>query len=330
MNRVKRRTPGEFRWHIVIICAVLVVIVLLALFTEMFRIAEGNVFPPVVWLLGGLVLLGSVVSILSKVFKIHDELAENSAKLEVVAGTLDKQISILKQINQNTRLSEAAKAIACRDADRRALREAVFDKLQQQDFDTTYEIIEEIASTTIYQQLAEQLRAEADKYRDATDSERVNQVIAHIEKLFESYEWAKASSLIERLIKAQPKSEKSSQMRQRLLDKKQDRKKILLAAWDDAVKREATNRSLEILRELDQYLTPNEGLALQEAARDVFRNKLHSLGVQFSLAVSGKQWARAVATGQQIVRDFPNSRMAEEIRERMEILRQKVTEQQQK
>ncbi|MGA1980808.1 MAG: hypothetical protein ABSG99_09685, partial [Sedimentisphaerales bacterium] len=84
---------------------------------------------------------------------------------------------------------------------------------------------------------------------------------------------------------------------------------------------QATDRSLEILRDLDQYLTPNEGLALQEAARDVFRTKLHNLGVQFSLAVSGRQWAKALETGNEIIRDFPNSRMAEEIREKLDILK---------
>ncbi len=104
------------------------------------------------------------------------------------------------------------------------------------------------------------------------------------------------------------------------------RKKELLAAWDEAVKREQTDRGLEILRELDLYLTANEGLALQEAARSVFRNKLHSLGVQFSLAVSEKDWAKAFETGHQIVRDFPNSRMAEEIRARWDILKQRAKE----
>jgi hypothetical protein len=76
------------------------------------------------------------------------------------------------------------------------------------------------------------------------------------------------------------------------------------------------------------YLTPNEGLALQEAARDVFRTKLHNLGVQFSLAVSEKQWTQALQTGRQIIRDFPNSRMADEIREKVDILSQKVEQQQ--
>ena len=168
------------------------------------------------------------------------------------------------------------------------------------------------------------MRAEADGYRNATDQERVNKVIEHIEKLFERYDWARASLQIERLIRMAPNSEKAKAMRQKLLDKKEERKKILLNAWDDAVKRQATDRSLEILRELDMYLTPNEGLALQEAARDVFRNKLHNLGVQFSIAISGKQWDRALKTGREITRDFPNSRMAEEIREKWDILKQKV------
>ena len=107
----------------------------------------------------------------------------------------------------------------------------------------------------------------------------------------------------------------------------EERKKVLLNSWDDAVKRQLTDRGLEILRELDVYLTPNEALALQEAARDIFRNKLHSLGVRFSLAISGKQWQNAINTGQEIIKDFPNSRMAEEIRERMDILKQNLATQ---
>ncbi|MHC5062248.1 MAG: hypothetical protein ACYTFK_14420, partial [Planctomycetota bacterium] len=110
-------------------------------------------------------------------------------------------------------------------------------------------------------------------------------------------------------------------------DKKHARKKILLNAWDDAVQRKATDRSLEILKELDQYLTPNEGLALQETAKDVFKNKLHSLGMQFSTAVSTKSWPKALELGRQISKDFPNSTIAEEIREKMDFLRQKGAEQ---
>ena len=327
MKFAKDKLFGQFKWHIVIIYTALIAAILLTFFTGIFETLQTGAVPQFVWLLGALVLLITVITVLSKVLKILDELAANSAKLERIAATLEKNRAVLTQINQNTRLSEKAKAIAFREADRQSLMEAVFDKLQQKDFDATYEIIDEIAHSTSYQQLAEQLRAQADKYRGATDAERLNLVYAHIEKLFEKHLWTKASTLIEKLIKANPDSEKAKAMRQKLLDRKEERKKILLNAWDDAIKRQATDRSLDILRELDLYLTPNEGLALQEAARDVFRTKLHNLGVQFSLAVSGKQWAQAVKTGQQIIRDFPNSKMSEEIRERMDILKQKVKQQ---
>ena len=135
---------------------------------------------------------------------------------------------------------------------------------------------------------------------------------------------ASLGECIEKLASEEPEKDMVKILRQKMLEKKEERKKILLNAWDDAVKRQATDRSLEILRELDSYLTPNEGLALQEAARDIFRSKLHTLGVQFSLAVSERQWSRALETGKQIIRDFPNSRMAGEIREKIDVLKQNV------
>ncbi|MFB0525338.1 MAG: hypothetical protein ACETVZ_07330, partial [Phycisphaerae bacterium] len=289
-----------------------------------FEKSETPLLQYLVWLLGALILLSGLLAMLSRVFKILDALRDNSAKLEEVAGALEKIRAGLVQINHSTRLSETAKAIAFRDEEKQSLREAVFEKLQQHNFDAAYEIIDEIANRSEYKELAEQLRAQADKYRDATDQERIGQVMAHIEKLFEDCQWTKASAQIEGLIKAYPDSEKAKAMRQRLLDSKQERKKILLAAWDDAIQRQDIDRSLVILKELDMYLSPNEGLALQEAARDVFKTKLHNLGIQFSMAVTEKRWANALEIGQHIVSDFPNSRMAEEIREKLDVLRQNV------
>ncbi|MFA5239220.1 MAG: hypothetical protein WC476_05865 [Phycisphaerae bacterium] len=328
MGLRKDRPLWRFKWQTVVIYVALIAAAALAVLAVIFLSPgqQGQILL-LIWLLAALVLLVAVILILSKTFRILRSLAENGVKLEKITESLEKDRDILMQINQNTRISETAKAIAFRDANIQSLREAVFDKLQQQDYDATYEIIDEIAMRAEYKGLAEHLRIQANNYRDSTDAERVNQVIAHIEKLFDISQWAKASAQIERLIWDFPKSEKAKAMRQKLLDKKEERKKILFNAWDDAVKRQATDRSLEILRELDMYLTPNEGLALQEAAKDVFRNKLHNLGVQFSLAVSGKQWEKAIETGRQIIEDFPNSKMAEEIHEKWDILEQKAAQQ---
>jgi len=324
MDIAKNSPLRRFRKHLIIIYIALTAVLLAAVFTNIFQTSEAGEIPPLVWLLAVVVILIAAVVMLSKTFKINKTLQDNEARLEEITEVLKKDRSILTQINQNTRLSETAKEIVFRDAHTQALREVVFDKLQQQDFDGTQRIIDEIAHSTRYQQLAQRLRTEANRYRDATGAERVNQLITNIEKLLEDHQWTRASVQIEKLIKTAPTSEKAKAMRQKLLDKKQERKKILLKAWDDAVKRQDTDRSLQILRELDLYLTPNEGLALQEAARDAFRNKLHNLGVQFALAVSDKEWTKAYRTGRQITSDFPNSKMAEEIRERMDVLREKI------
>jgi len=324
MNSEKDSFLQRFKWHIAIICAALVIVFLLSVFTDIFQTAETNRMRLLVIMLGVLIILSALLTMLSRVFKIVDTLQDFSAKLKEVTGALEKIHAGLAQIDRSTRVSETAKAIAFRDADRQSLREAVFEKLQQQDFNGAQEVIDEIAKRPEYQELAEQLRAQVEKYHTANNQERMNQVIAHIEKLLDDCQWVRASAQIEGLIKAYPDFEQAKSMRQILLDKKQERKKILLAAWDDAVRQQETDRSLEILKELDLYLTPNEGLALQEAARDVFRTKLHNLGVQFSIAITEKQWASALGIGQQIITDFPNSRMSEEIRGKLEVLTQNV------
>jgi hypothetical protein len=321
MDFGKGGSMGRFIKYMLIPYGVIIAVVLLVFFTDVFKTKQDNALPPIIWVLVAMVFILALIAILFTSLKILYVLNDSNTKLDNVSGELEKMRQVLNQVNQNTRLSEMARVIAFRDSDTQTLRDAVFDKLQQKDFESAYEIIDEIAHRTGYKKLAEQLHIQADKYRDATDAERMNQSIAHIEKHIEDHQWAKASAQIETLIREYPNNEKALSMRQRLAEKKEERKKVLLNAWDDAVKRQATDRSLEILRELDQYLTPNEGLALQEGARDVFRTKLHNLGVQFSLAVSGKQWAKALETGMEIIRDFPNSRMAEEIREKIDVLK---------
>jgi hypothetical protein len=320
MDFGKNNPLMRFR-NLFIIYGAIIVIVLLVFFSNVFETKEPGAMPAVIWVLLGLALLSTLILIFATQMKMLDILDDSNSKLERAADELEKLRQLVNQVNQSIHVSETAKSIAFRDSDMQTLRDAVFDKLQQKDFEGAYEIIDEISHNTVYGKLAEQLHIQADKYRDATDVERMNQSIAHIEKHLEDHQWVNASAQIERLIKEYPTNDKALAMRQRLSDKKDERKKVLLNSWDDAVKRQATDRSLEILRELDQYLTPNEALALQEAARDVFRTKLHNLGVQFSLAISGRQWAKALETGQEIIRDFPNSRMAEEIREKINTLR---------
>lgn len=254
-------------------------------------------------------------------YEICKMLRENTDKLNTVSNSLEEQKRLLKTIDRGVRMSEIAKQIAYRDADWEGLRDTVVDKLHKKDFDLTYTLIDNIAKRDAYKELADQLRTQADAFKNANEDERASQVITYVERLMDKHQWVRASDQIERLINAFPHSEKAQKMPAILSERKDMRKKELLAEWDESIKRQDTDKSLTILKELDLYLTPSEGLALQESAKDAFRTKLHNLGVRFSMEVADKNWDEAISTGQAIMKEFPNSRMAAEIRTKMSVLK---------
>ena len=100
----------------------------------------------------------------------------------------------------------------------------------------------------------------------------------------------------------------------------------LLQAYGEAVRKKDVDRSIELLKRLDQYLTPQEAAALEESARGVFRAKLHNLGVQFAICVTDQRWDEAIASGEEIIREYPNSRMCHEVRQKMPQLQTRAAE----
>ncbi len=284
---------------------------------EVFPVFKGSFFMLLFFAAGTAVF--AVVLMLRYIVRI---LMEQREQIEQMNEALSAGKTLLEQISQGVKLSETAKTIAYREIDRHHLRTIVMEKLHQQDFKSTYAMIEDLARKIEYRTLAEALKVVADNYKDATEQERLDQIVNYIEQLLDQCQWTTASIQIESFVKKYPDSEKAKSMPHRLAEKKEHRKRQLMADWDAAVKREDTDRSLTVLQELDMYLTPSEGLALQEAASELFKNKLHNLGVQFSLAVSDKQWADALISGQEIIREFPNSKMADEIRGKLPILRE--------
>ena len=314
----------QYKWHIVVICAVVIPVVALSTSTNSPVQSGGTSMSSTMVFLGTVLTLMAVVVLIWKISSIIDTLKENSARLEDVAQALGSITEGLSEISRSTRLSESTKVIAFRDTERESLREAVLLKLDQLDFEAADELIDEIAQHHEHSDLATDLRKIAELKQKASRHDRIEEYIRQIEALLSEYQWSKASVRIEGLIKAYPDSEAALALRGRLHTCKEEHKRELLSAWDMAVKREDTDKGLVILKELDAYLTPNEALALQEAAKDVFRNKLHILGVQFSMAVADKDWNSALDVGEHIIADFPNSRMAGEIKTKMEVLKQNV------
>ncbi len=325
----KHSHAWKFKWH-----ALFVFIVLLA--ASLFLIGKiliGDSLQPgrlgqcllsvgtmLFWISG----IYAVFAALYLFYEIVLSLKENSERIDNTIETLSRQNNLLMRISQSSHLSDTAKEIVFRDSEQMELGEAVLTKLHQHDFDEAESMINAMSEYPKYKDLASRLKRMTEKYRNATEEGRVNQIMAHIEELFDQKLWMQASAQIENLLKTFPYSDKAQTMPNRLHERKDYQKRELLADWDLAVREKNTDRSLEILKELDLYLTPNEALALRESASTVFKTKLHNMGVEFSVAVAEQNWKKALQTGRNIVQNFPNSRMAVEIRSKLDILSERA------
>jgi hypothetical protein len=175
-----------------------------------------------------------------------------------------------------------------------------------------------------YREEAERIREELDDARNAKIQTRLHEAIAMIENHLHSHAWDLAKHEIDRLLTALPNEPRVLALTDRLHSARELHKQELKASWEDAVRRSDTDHAIDVLRELDQYLSPAEAQALQASARNVFKEKLLQLGIQFRFAATERRWQDALNIGLDLIRDFPNARMANEVRELLDTLRERA------
>ena len=81
-----------------------------------------------------------------------------------------------------------------------------------------------------------------------------------------------------------------------------------------------------LLRELDGYLTPEEARKFRDTANSVITTYRESLGARFKMAVNDHRWQDAAEFGKEIVRQFPNTKMAGEVTEMLNTIRVRSVE----
>ncbi len=229
-------------------------------------------------------------------------------------------------VADSVQLSDTVKAITHRDKERTALRLAINEEIVRGDWEAAYSLVELLESRHGYRSEAARLRQEVDQSRELLRNTEVQEVVEQVKTLIDASDWDRARREMDRLLTDQPAVAEVQALPGLFAKRRGEHKRRLLKLWDESVQRNEVDRGIAILKELDQYLTPNEAAALQESARGVFRAKLHNLGVQFSLAVADHSWKEALAVSRQIMEEFPNSRMAQEVRERLEVLTQRAEE----
>jgi hypothetical protein len=249
--------------------------------------------------------------------------AEDSrSRADQLMGTLESQRQLLESVRETTSLSDAAKQIAYRAKDLEILRQAIREDMEKQDFEAATILAGEMERRFGYGKEADHWKTQINSTSSAAIEARIRESVEHIDLLISKLDWATANRESERLLRQFPDYVESHRVRERVDIAKENQKRDLLKRWSDATTKDDLDTSVAVLKQLDQYLTPTEAEEYKQNARDVFRKKLLQLQAQFAVQVHDKNWAEALRIGKQITDEFPNTRMAAEVRERMPILQE--------
>ena len=281
-----------------------------------------------VWMVAaGVVVLFTAIRVMTVtplILKIESNLARQLDELRDLNKVVAKHSAMLEAIAENTRLSDAAKSLARRDQELDALREAIRDDIRKEKWEAALTLIDEMERRFGYKEEADRVREELDDARNDRIQTKLSEAVEMIESHFQSHEWDRAQREIDRLMNALPDDSRVLSLQDRIKALRDQHKQELKAAWDDAVRRNDTDHAIDVLKELDQYLSPAEAQSLQTSARNVFKEKLLQVGIQFRFAVTERRWQDALNTGLELIRDFPNARMANEVREVLDTLRERA------
>lgn len=243
---------------------------------------------------------------------------------EQIMGQLEGQRQQLEAMRDSLMLSDAAKAVAYRAKDREALRAAIREEMDRQDFEAALVLVEDMDQRFGYHQEAEQLREQIRQTSREAYERQVREIIESVDQKLARQEWLAAMEEAGRVSKFYAEHQDIKRLPERIQTARDAHKRELLKEWQEAVARDDVDRSVDLLKRLDQYLTPSEAEAYKDSAREVFRKKLMQLQAQFSMHVHDKNWAEALKIGQQIVTEFPNTRSAQEVKERLPVLSERA------
>ncbi len=274
----------------------------------------------------GEAFLGLIVSLALAPIGLRTSDGNDGSMVDLADQVHEMSEAIHEMVNEGG-LSEAAKRVIHRKQERDLLCKAIEQDIIDHDWEAAMILVKELAERFGYRQEAEEFRVRIDRGRAETYEEGVSKALSILESKIESKEWVAATEEAARIQRLFPDSPRTENLRQKV-DQAHNRYKLdLERRFLHAAQREDTEQAMTLLKELDHYLDEDEAAQFQEVARGVIGKARDNLGVRFKLLVQDKSWGEALQVGEQIIDAFPNSRMATEVRDMLDTLRERIRSQ---
>jgi tetratricopeptide (TPR) repeat protein len=245
-----------------------------------------------------------------------------------VAEGSDVETELLESINARMLVSDTAKRIAYREEDIDLLKRTIKADVEKHEYDAALALVRELGETYGQIKEAEAFREKILNIRRTEMDARVAESLARLKEIVARQDFETATMEAEKIARLYPESPVAKEAIHRVEQARENYKQQLEREFLQASEHGDVDKAMELLKVMDKYLTEQEAEPLRETARGVIGKARDNLGVQFKLAVHDKEWVAAVNVGEQIIRDFPNSKMADEVRSMLDLLRQRAAGQQ--
>lgn len=246
--------------------------------------------------------------------------------LSPIYERLEQFSVMLNEMSEQQLLSEQAKTVAYREKDREALRRAIQEDVAKKDWEGALVLVDEMDTRFGYKQEAERIRQEINQRFDEHIRRQVHASRSVIERYVANQQWAAAHREADRMVQQFPTNDDARRLATEIETRRTAHKEKLLNDYNDMIARKDVDGAIATIRQLDFYLTPEEGAGMQDSVRNVFKDKLNLLKDQFTDQVHKADWTNAYRTGDLIVREYPNTQMAREVRDKLESLKQRAAE----
>ncbi|MBK9189342.1 MAG: hypothetical protein IPM33_10350 [Phycisphaerales bacterium] len=244
----------------------------------------------------------------------------------VMEAKVDELTRAVRAIQDQSALSDDARRIINRRQEREVLCQAIEEDIASGNFDAARTLIGELADRCGYRTDAEEFRRRIDQTRAQTVEEEITDAIASLDGLIMQRRFDQAETAAARLGRLYPDSPRTASLRARVEQARESCKAELERRFLVASHEGRVEDALSTLKELDAYLSPNEAEPLRELARGVIGRARENLGAEFKIAVQDRRWKDASGIGERIIAEFPNTRMATEVRQMIDAIRTRARE----
>ncbi len=273
----------------------------------------------------GLIITTSAAAIVSQMNRA-EVLAIPKRKLHAaVTETLHAE-EILTQIYENSMLSDSAKRVIFRKREIAMLHEAIEHDIAQGQYGAALTLCEDIANLFGQRETAEKFRQEIEHARREHYEAEINAAIGRLDHHLDDRNWAASHQEAGRIRRLFPDAHVLHEIDHRIEVARREHKADLESRFLEAAQHEDVEKAMSLLRELDRYLTQDEAAQYTEVAQGVVSKHRDNLGVQFKLAVNDHRWSEAAQIGTTIVQEFPNTKMADEVRSMIDLIRTRATQ----